>query len=460
MRRGSRIDTPPTRPAATGVYCSRFNFCASVFVRCGQTDGPPDAAARFTDSLMNKIDKLRKDMLTIYRAALDRVEGRRCVSRFLQQHPVQGDVSVVAIGKAACAMAHGALDVLDGRAVDGLVITKPGHLDPVLASDRRLTLLEGGHPLPDEGSLAAGRALTAFIAGRPARRRLLFLISGGASSIVELLQPGLELGDLRRANDWLLGSGLGIEEINQVRRRLSRIKGGGLLRFIEGRPFTGLYLSDVPGDDPAVIGSGLLAAARRKAGDALEERLPDWLHAMMAAREGGPPAGAGDLHIVATLTLAREAAAEAARGMGYAVNVSHAMINADAENCGRRLGLELLDAWPGVYVWGGEPSVVLPQRPGRGGRNQHLALAAATVMEGRDDVCLLSAGTDGTDGPGEDAGALVDGGTLGRARREGFDAVECLSRADSGSLLEAAGDLVQTGPTGTNVMDLIIGARL
>lgn len=409
---------------------------------------------------MNKIEKLRKDILNIYRAALERVDGRRCVSLFLEQNPVPGDVSVIAIGKAACSMARGALDVLGERALDGLVLTKRGHLDGLLASDGRLDLVEGGHPVPDEGSLAAGRALTEFITGRPADRRLLFLISGGASSIVERLQPGLELGDLRRANGWLLGSGFGIGEINQVRRGLSMIKGGGLLRFIEGRPFVGLYLSDVPGDDPAVIGSGLLAPATQENGGPIEARVPEWLHAMMAAEGEGAPVSAGELHIVATLTQAREAAAEAARGMGYAVNVSHAMINADAENCGRRLGLELLDAWPGVYVWGGEPTVVLPEKPGRGGRNQHLALAAAMVMEGRDDVCLLSAGTDGTDGPGEDAGALVDGGTLGRARREGFDGADCLARADSGSLLEAAGDLVQTGPTGTNVMDLIIGARL
>jgi len=122
--------------------------------------------------------------------------------------------------------------------------------------------------------------------------------------------------------------------------------------------------------------------------------------------------------------------------------------------------LELLDAFPGVCIWGGEPSVQLPEHPGRGGRNQHLALSAATVIEGRDDIFFLSGGTDGTDGPGEDAGALVDGGTLGRVRRAGYEAQDALDRADAGSLLEASGDLVHTGPTGTNVMDLMIGIRI
>jgi hydroxypyruvate reductase len=163
---------------------------------------------------------------------------------------------------------------------------------------------------------------------------------------------------------------------------------------------------------------------------------------------------------MASLRDAREAAAEEARHLGYRVHLNHALISADAANSGRRLALELLDSWPGVYVWGGEPSVELPSAPGRGGRNQHLALSAATVIEGRDDICFLSAGTDGTDGPGEDAGALVDGGTLGRARRAGFEAVDCLARADSGELLQASGDLIHTGPTGTNVMDLMLGLKL
>ena len=133
---------------------------------------------------------------------------------------------------------------------------------------------------------------------------------------------------------------------------------------------------------------------------------------------------------------------------------------ADAINAGRRLALELTDSNPGIFVWGGEPSVCLPDEPGRGGRNQHLALSAATVMAGHDDVCFLSIGTDGSDGPGEDAGALVDGGTIGRGQREGFEAEQCLKAADSGSFLEASEDLINTGPTGTNVMDLILGMKL
>ncbi len=140
--------------------------------------------------------------------------------------------------------------------------------------------------------------------------------------------------------------------------------------------------------------------------------------------------------------------------------LSHAHISADAATAGRRLAIELCEANPGVYIWGGEPSVQLPENPGRGGRNQHLALSAATAIAGHDDVFFLSMATDGGDGPGDDAGAVVDGGTLRRGERQGMDALQALDAADSGSFLEASGDLINTGPTGTNVMDLILGIKL
>ncbi len=407
---------------------------------------------------LKKLEQARHALLQIFQAALGRVEGRSVVRAYLQENPGDDQVSLVAVGKAAQAMAMGAVDALGERIVDGLVISKPGHLNRRELAAHRLAGLEGGHPVPDESSLVAGRAMLDYLSHLPAERPLLFLISGGTSSLVEVLPDGLGLDDLQRVNRWLLGSGLAIDRMNRIRKALSRIKGGGLLGYLHGPRVRALMISDVARDDPAVIGSGMLVP------DEIEEEnlgLPPDLAQLIAGT--GPRAESEivpELHILASLKDARNAAADEARRLGYPAHVNHALISAEAETAGRRMALEMLDAWPGVTIWGGEPSVLLPDDPGRGGRNQHLALAVAGVIEGREDICFLSAGTDGTDGPGEDAGAMVDGGTLGRARREGFDAADTLKRADSGSLLEAAGDLVHTGPTGTNVMDLMIGLKI
>ena len=410
---------------------------------------------------MKTIRQARNELLSIFNAGVAAVNGRTVVASYLEQHPPQRELSLVALGKAAGAMALGALDVLGDAVRDGLVISKPGHLDRATLAARGLQALEGGHPIPNVDSLKAGAALLDFLHRQPADRALLFLISGGTSSLVEVLHEGVALDDLRRVNEWLLGSGFSIEKMNRVRKSISAIKGGRLLRHMVGREVTGLYISDVRWDDPAVIGSGLLVAEKHAAAELGSMQLPDWINRLTGAEETvyAPAPARVDLHIIASLKDAREAAAEAARALGYETQVSHAFINATAENAGRRLALELMDSLPGVYIWGGEPSVRLPERPGRGGRNQHLALAAACVIEGSDDLLFLSAGTDGSDGPGEDAGALVDGGTIGRGRRQGFDAEQVLTDADSGSLLAASGDLIHTGPTGTNVMDLMIGLR-
>lgn len=401
----------------------------------------------------------RQDLLTIFQAAISRVEGRRCVREALRDEP--GEVSLVALGKAAQSMAEGALDALGERVLDGLVISKPGHLDRPALAARGLTCLEGGHPLPDQRSLQAGEALEEFIRTRPADRALLFLISGGTSGLVESLREGVDLEGLQRINQWLLGSGLPIDAMNRVRTALSRIKGGGLIPLLQGRPTRVLLISDVPGDDPGVIGSGLLVA--QSLPDVLDDlQLPDWLISMLpASRQPSPvPADNIRLRIVASLAEAREAAAARARELGYAVTLNRAHLGGDATVLGRRLGYELHDAWPGLYIWGGEPTMRLPDQPGQGGRNQHLALVVAGQIAGRRDICFLAAGTDGSDGPGEDAGALVDGGTVSRGSRVlGMDHETILAQADSGRFLAASGDLIHTGPTGTNVMDLMIGMK-
>jgi hydroxypyruvate reductase len=344
---------------------------------------------------------------------------------------------VLAIGKAAGAMAQGAVDALAAQVAGGIVVLPDGHMPHGFdAAACGLEVVYSSHPLPDERSLAAGERVIDCITRLPADAALLCLVSGGASSLVEALVPGRTLHDLQALNRWALQSGAPIEEINAARRQLSRLKGGGLARLAGSRRMQALMISDVPGDDPRVIGSGLLH------GEATTREVP--------------------VRIVASIGHACRAAAATARAQGLRARIARTRLAGDAAALGKRVVATLAREAPGVLqVRGGETTVQLPDLPGRGGRNQHLALAAALEIERRKlrGACLLAAGTDGIDGASDDAGALVDAGTCQRARDAGHDPRQSLARADSGTLLEAAGDLLHTGPTGTNVGDLVLALR-
>lgn len=397
----------------------------------------------------------RRLLLELFQAALARVEGGAAVRSALAGNRPER-AALLAVGKAADAMARGAADMLGSGLVRGIIVTKYGHGDPEHWRGQPVQYLESAHPLPDRNSLAAGERVVDFVQQLPAGLPLLCLISGGASALLESLWPGVDLALLQRANAWLLGSGLDIHQVNRVRLGLSRIKGGGLLRYSGERPVTGLYISDVAGDDPAVIGSGLLGPPPAAP---LPAQLPDWLRGALHPLQPAPPAGAVQRRVVASLDHALAAVVATGESRGCPVRRATAPLTGDAVEAARRIVAEISTGPPGLYLWGGETTVNLPAQPGRGGRNQHLALAAALELAGRDDICLLAAGTDGSDGPTEDAGALVDGGTVARGALHGFDAAECLARADAGSLLAASGDLLNTGPTGTNVTDLVIAFR-
>jgi hydroxypyruvate reductase len=407
---------------------------------------------------MNTCNVLR----TLLDAALLSVDGKSIVTDELRQR-IEPYGSIVAIGKAASAMLDGALEVLpDSRA---LLITKDGHVSPALHHRAGVEIVEAGHPLPDARSLDAGRRLLAFIAAAPADRPLLFLLSGGASSLVEVLPVGVSLEDWRRVNTWLLGSGLDIHAMNAVRKRLSRIKGGRLLEHLGGQRALVLLISDVPGDDPASIGSGLLSPwVSAWAEAALSDTLPDWLRALLNAAPF-PPAlddprwASVEARILAGNATALDGAVRAALCLGVPIHRHDELLRGDAAETGARLARELIDAPPGVHLWGGETTVNLPEQPGRGGRNQHLALSAALALEGQTGIALLAAGTDGTDGVTEDAGACVDGDTVALMRARGIDPGDALRRFDSGTALDVAGALVHTGPTGTNVMDVVLALK-
>jgi hydroxypyruvate reductase len=376
-------------------------------------------------------------LLDLLQAGLARVDGRRCVREALRARPLPPDVPVwaAAVGKAASAMALGAVDALGPTLERLLVITKAGHLAPELLSLSHVEAHEGAHPVPDERSLAAGRRLLDWVCELPAAVAPLFLISGGASSLVEVLAPGVSLSQLEQLSARGLADGVPIADLNTQRARLSRIKGGCLATRLGGRTARALFVSDVPDDNPAVIGSGLVG-----------------------------PAATGTDHIerqvIASVDDAMDGVAMEALQRGLTAECVRSRFAGDAMRLAARFAHELLIGNTQIRVWGGESTVHLPPRPGHGGRNQHLALAASRLLADYPDLLLLAAGTDGTDGPTEAAGGLVDADTCARLGLAGLDLDDCLSRADSGTALAATDALLSTGPTGTNVADLVIGLKL
>lgn len=375
-------------------------------------------------------DPRRRLLLDLYRAALAAVEGRRRVRAALAADPGQDPVSAVAVGKAASSMMLGAADALGPRLKRGLVVAADGGIASELGNCPGMQCLEAGHPLPDERSIAAGRALLAFAAATPPGGRVLLMVSGGASALLEIPAPGVSLADLQRLYTEATAQGMDIEGLNARRRELSQVKGGRLPGMFPDSTVEGLAISDVPRDDPAVIGSGLLAAPGCR------------------------------VTLVGSLDEALDAILRAARAQGLPVHRIADRLGGDAEAAARRFCHELAIGEAGLLVWGGEAVVRLPAQPGRGGRCQHFALAAAQCIAGHPEFIVLAAGTDGRDGASEDAGAIVDGATGERVQDAGFDIAGCLAAADSGPPLEAAGDLVYTGATGTNVGDLVLGLRL
>jgi len=400
------------------------------------------------------------------------------VRESLMQRDLDGSFAIVAIGKAASSMMSGATVALGKQLDAGLIITKTGHCVDVqnivdTGIKEGITCIEAGHPVPDENSLSAGKELLLFIDHQPLSRTLIFLVSGGTSSLVEHLTEGVSLADLQKLNEWLLGSGLDITAMNNVRSGISCLKGGRLAKIMDGRKVLNLMISDVPDDKPHVIGSGLLSPnsdMQKSLSEGLKIEIPGvevpkWLDELLQSTEQVPSASDAcfktiDTHIIATIKDEKQAAATAARTLGYDVVLHGEVLQGDALTTGIKLAHELCNETPALHIWGGETTVCLPENPGTGGRNQHLALAAATVLDGQNNCWILAAGTDGSDGPTDDAGALVDGETITRGSLAGFEAAKALTEANAGAFLAASGDVVHTGPTGTNVMDLVIGLKV
>lgn len=357
----------------------------------------------------------------LWQAGVDAVGGHAAVARATSK--MERPDRILAVGKAAASMARAALERWPD--VPALVVTKYGHAEGLPVAVR---VIEAAHPVPDAHSIAGGEALLAEVRSMPTGSHLLLLVSGGASALAEAPVAGTTLEDLKALNARLLSRGLDIVAMNAERRKFSRVKGGGLLSAFGGAHATVLTISDVPGDDPGVIGSGI----------------------------GLPPANPAwkcDLLCMASNAVARQAAADAAARVGLRVLANEEALHDDITALGEALGPRIRDMEPGVMIFGGEPTVHLPDNPGSGGRNQALALVLAEAIAGTDDIHILVAGTDGTDGPTNAAGGIVDGRTWSDG------AVAALARADSGTYLAGRNALLITGPTGTNVMDLAIALR-
>ncbi|MEY2920307.1 MAG: hypothetical protein RL261_1612, partial [Pseudomonadota bacterium] len=274
----------------------------------------------------------RKILLTCLRAALVAVDGRRAVHQELIRRPLRGHWHLVAIGKAAAAMAQGAVDALGSQVAGGVIVVPVEHVPPGFdPAAHGLVVRYGSHPLPDEASLAAGAAVADFVSALAADAQVLFLVSGGASSLVEWLVPGVDLDDLQALNHWALQSGAPIAQINATRRRISRLKGGGLARIAQGRRTHALMISDVPGDDPRVIGSGLLHAFQAEpANEAGAAALSPELRALLDRVDARPTPYSSvpdvPVRIVASLGSACRAAAVAARAQGIEARIVRARI--------------------------------------------------------------------------------------------------------------------------------------
>ncbi len=437
---------------------------------------------------MKTADELRADALTIYRAALAAADPRAAVLRSLRvqghwlhageraAHDLsRGRVLVIGAGKAGAPMAAAVEEVLGDRIAAGVVTVKYGHLGPT----GKIKVEEAGHPLPDENGLRAAADSLRLLVGLSADDLVLCLISGGGSALYELLVPGVTLADLRALTGALLRCGANIVEINALRKHISQVKGGQLARAAAPAQVISLILSDVLGSPLDVIASGPTAPDKSTYAEAwaivekygLQRSLPRSIleHLERGARgEVADTPKPGDALfdrvanlVIADNTIACEAAERTARELGYATALLSTAVEGEAREVGQELGRAARERiargqpLPACLIQGGEPTVTV-RGEGKGGRAQEVALAAAFPLAGLDRAVVLAAGTDGTDGPTDAAGAIADGTTLDRAAARGLDARAYLEANDSYYFFDTLGDLVITGPTNTNVNDLMI----
>lgn len=374
---------------------------------------------------------------------------------------------VLAVGKAALPMARAALDLLGARITAGLVVPKAGDsvAPPKLGP---LVVMPGAHPVPDERSVAAGQVTLDLLRGVGERDLVLALLSGGGSALITVPLDGLMLDDMRALTNTLLASGATINEINALRRRCDRVKGGGLARAAYPASVAALVLSDVVGDDLGAIASGPFVAEPAEAITpagvvqryGLHDRLPERVQQLLAEPASGDVDDAAFARvrhmIVGNVAVAAGAAAAEAGKRGFRTQIVTTTLRGEARDAGRELVRQLLSVAgdpPVCLIAGGETTVSI-RGDGLGGRNQELALSCVEPLAGFGGIVVALA-TDGGDGPTDAAGAVVAGDTLERGRALGLEPDGFLRRNDAYHYFEPLGDLLMPGATETNVNDLI-----
>lgn len=437
-----------------------------------------------------ELSRMRQQARTIFQAGLAAVDPEKAVRRYVsvsgnrltigEQHFALDDferILVVGAGKAVAPMARALEGLLAGRIAAGCIVVKEGYgLDL-----ERMRVCEAGHPVPDERGVSGTKQVLSLVESATVRDLVICVISGGGSALLVAPVEGVMLADKQATTRQLLACGATIHEMNAVRKHLSRVKGGRLARAAYPAVLACLILSDVVGDDLDVIASGpavpdvsTFAQARHVLEKyAIWQQVPAAVRDCIARGVAGridetPKAGDAVFErcravLVGTNLQALTAAARAAGQQGYQplilsariegetreVARVHAAITAEVRASGNPL------AAPACILSGGETTVTL-QGSGKGGRNMEFALACVHAIDGQEGVLMVSAGTDGTDGPTDAAGAVVDGTTALRARAKGLDPDDYMRRSDSYHFFQALGDLLITGPTRTNVMDMRI----
>lgn len=432
--------------------------------------------------------KLRSDALAIFQAGLQAANPVEAVQRHLQRdgdtlsvngvpYPLGAvrQVRVVGMGKASAVMAKPLHDLLGDRISGGIINVKYGHRFPLSG----IQVVEAGHPVPDEAGLRGTKEMLRFLADTEAEDLVFCLISGGGSALSPAPADGVSLGDKQGVTSRLLDCGATIHEINSVRKHLSRIKGGRLAQLAQPSTLISLILSDVVGDDLDTIASGPTVPDPSTYYDCLRiltrynlgEVIPQPALRRLEAGARGEIPDTPKAHdpafrktqnvVVGSNRLAVKAAQEKAAALGYNPLVLSSFVEGETREVARvhaAIAKEVLRTGnpapaPACIISGGETTVTI-QGGGKGGRNQEFALAAALEIENLDRVLILSGGTDGTDGPTDAAGAIADGDTVERGRSRGLDAEAYLANNDSYNFFRPLEDLLMTGPTLTNVMDL------
>lgn len=410
-------------------------------------------------------DILRKDAIEIVSKTIEYVLPDDAVLRALEDIDLGENIVIVAVGKAAWRMAKSAKSLLRDKVIKGVVITKYGHSKGEIEG---LEIYEAGHPIPDENTIIATERVLHMVSKLSEKDTVLFLVSGGGSSLFEKPKGSITLWQFQDLTEKLLKSGANIVEINTVRKHLSSVKGGRFAQKVYPAKIVLLVLSDVLGDRLDSIASGpawpdsstseealkIIEKYGIKVDDLILKELSDETPKRLENVES---------YIVGSVKAACEKAYQLASQLGYNAVILTTTLSCEAKEAGKFIASIVKEivhsnrpfSKPAALIIGGE-TVVHVTGIGKGGRNQELALSAAIEIDGIENTVICSVGTDGTDGPTDAAGGMVDGTTCTRMRTLGIDPVKMLLNNDSYNALKAVGDLVIIGPTGTNVNDLIL----